>query len=57
MDTNGVVTLVYAFPNGTGGNYPPYGSYPALRSFRAQTVSFTARPFTAAPMTTARFSG
>jgi uncharacterized repeat protein (TIGR03803 family) len=28
MDTNGVVTLVYAFPNGTGGNNPPYGSSP-----------------------------
>jgi uncharacterized repeat protein (TIGR03803 family) len=27
-DTNGVVTLVYAFPNGTGGNYPPNGSLP-----------------------------
>ena len=28
MDTNGVVTLVYAFPNGTGGNYPADGSLP-----------------------------
>ena len=28
MDTNGVVTLVYAFPNGTGGNYPPNGALP-----------------------------
>jgi uncharacterized repeat protein (TIGR03803 family) len=28
MDTNGVVTLVYAFPNGTGGNNPPNGSLP-----------------------------
>ncbi len=26
MDTNGVVTLVYAFPNGTAGN--PNGSLP-----------------------------
>ncbi len=28
MDTNGVVTLVYAFPNGSGGNNPPYGANP-----------------------------
>ena len=28
MDTNGVVTLVYAFPNGTGGNNPPNGANP-----------------------------
>jgi uncharacterized repeat protein (TIGR03803 family) len=31
MDTNGVVTLVYAFPNGFGsyyGNYPPNGCLP-----------------------------
>jgi uncharacterized repeat protein (TIGR03803 family) len=31
MDTNGVVTLVYAFPNTAGGlygNYPPNGSLP-----------------------------
>ena len=28
MDTNGVVKLVYAFPNGTSGNYPPNGSLP-----------------------------
>ena len=28
MDTNGVVTLVYAFPNGSSGNYPPNGSLP-----------------------------
>ena len=28
MDTNGVVKLVYSFPNGTGGNYPPYGCFP-----------------------------
>ena len=28
MDTNGVVTLVYAFPNDTGGNNPPYGANP-----------------------------
>jgi uncharacterized repeat protein (TIGR03803 family) len=28
MDTNGVVKLVYAFPNGTDGNYPADGSLP-----------------------------
>jgi uncharacterized repeat protein (TIGR03803 family) len=28
MDTNGVVTLVYAFPNGFGGNNPANGSLP-----------------------------
>jgi uncharacterized repeat protein (TIGR03803 family) len=28
MDTNGVVTLVYPFPNGAGGNNPPYGANP-----------------------------
>jgi len=28
MNTNGVVKLLYAFPNGTGGNYPADGSLP-----------------------------
>jgi uncharacterized repeat protein (TIGR03803 family) len=28
MDTNGVVTLVYGFPNGAGGNNPPNGANP-----------------------------
>jgi len=28
MDTNGVVTLVYAFPNGSSGNNPPNGANP-----------------------------
>jgi uncharacterized repeat protein (TIGR03803 family) len=28
MDTNGVVTLVYGFPNGSGGNNPPNGAFP-----------------------------
>jgi uncharacterized repeat protein (TIGR03803 family) len=28
MDSNGVVTLVYGFPKGNGGNYPPNGSLP-----------------------------
>jgi uncharacterized repeat protein (TIGR03803 family) len=28
MASNGAVTLLYAFPNGTGGNYPPMGCFP-----------------------------
>jgi uncharacterized repeat protein (TIGR03803 family) len=36
MNTNGVVKLIYAFTNGTGGNNPPYGAFPFAALLQAK---------------------